>query len=127
MRAELFVVVQIVRQHHHDGRSGDSHKEGELRDIKSPAYVAAQPGDSQAQVQLPQIKKDAGRDHAKQTEQPCPVAAASYHRFFEHEHGVRPGNRRMGRFRVRARVDGKTRAQQLPGLRIRIRQIAEDE
>ena len=39
-------------------------QEGELGDVESPGDVAAQAGDAQAIVQLPQVADEPGADHA---------------------------------------------------------------
>jgi len=50
--AKLLVIVQIVGQNYHDRGSGDTHKEGELRNVEAPTYIAAESGDGQPVRQL---------------------------------------------------------------------------
>jgi len=60
--AERLVVVQIVRQHQHDRRGGNTNQKSKLGDVQTPGNVAAHARNAQAVIQLAQVKGKTDRD-----------------------------------------------------------------
>ena len=73
------VVMQIVGQHHHHSSGGHADQVGEVGNVKSPGDVPAHTGDTETELELHQVKPEAGTDNTQQDNHPPPVPFISFY------------------------------------------------
>jgi len=67
--SEGLVVVQVIRQYHHNAPGSHPDQECKLGNIESPGHIPAHTGDSQAETELLEIEKGPeGDDRAEKSE-----------------------------------------------------------